>query len=65
MSEKLGEYLMLKRFWTNLGMNQEDIRALPHYEFEVLNEIMLLEDKQHHKDQKTAGQKMQSKIPKR
>jgi len=48
-----------------MGMTYEDIRALPHYEFELLNEIMLLEDKQHHKDQKTAGQKMQSKIPKR
>ena len=41
---------MLKKYWQNLGMTYDDIKVLPHYTFEMLNEIMLIEEKNQQKE---------------
>ena len=43
MSKDFDQYLILKRFWTNLGLSYNEILKLKRYDFEVLNSIMMLE----------------------
>ncbi len=44
ISEDLGFYLILKKFWQNLGISYQDIQTLPHTMFETLNDIMTIEE---------------------
>ena len=43
-SEELGMYFLMKRFWNNLGMNYDDIQSLPSYTYEMLSNIMSIEE---------------------
>jgi len=34
----------MKKFWNNLGMSYDDIQSLPAYTFEMLSNIMSIEE---------------------
>lgn len=50
MSEDFNYYLVLKRFWQNLGLNAEDISKFKQYDFEIINEMMILEEQYQNKE---------------
>jgi len=52
ISEDLGFYLTLKKFWQNLGISYQDIQTLPHTMFETLSEIMMIEEQYQEKETK-------------
>ena len=52
ISEDLGFYLTLKRFWQNLGMRYQEVQSLPQNMIETLNDIMILEEKFNEKEMK-------------
>lgn len=44
ISEDLGFYLTLKKFWQNLGIDYKDLRNLPYIMVETLSNIMMIEE---------------------
>jgi len=50
LSEELGAFFLLRRFWQNLGMSASDVRSLSHYDFEFLNESMSIEEQYQNKE---------------
>lgn len=49
-SEDYNYYLTLKRFWQNLGLNAQKVLNLKVYDFETLNEMMILEEQYQNKE---------------
>ena len=57
MTEELNDYFILKRFWEKLGMTKNDIEKLTFNKFEMLNQIMIIEDQHEQKEIKKAQKK--------
>ena len=44
ISEDLGFYLLLKKFWQNLGISRKEMSTLPNVMVEMFTDIMMIEE---------------------
>lgn len=57
MSKELEQYYLLKNFWSNLGMNANDIEELTVHKYEMLKSIMQIEASNEEKRMKKVASK--------
>lgn len=62
ISEDLGFYLNLKKFWQQLGINYQTLQTLPQHMVEMLKDIMMIEEQfQERETKKAYNQNIQTK----